>query len=430
MKFVLETVSKCSGRIGSLGGVDRLASSAKFQTPALVLHTKGGSVPHLSKEVLHYLTGAEPQLMQYSLNGTVHIEEAVRGCGQGIAGFVAQKESVSLLVLRDPAEPCQPGYHEKDVVPVFGRSGRKNFNAESYMKLVEAFRPDVYVPLYDGDTDAESSKKRELKSLERTETFVEQCLEVHRKSEKLKGASVLGPIVGGYNKKLREKSVQFVEQFKDDFAGYIIAGLHSNGSSATEVKAAPLLDIVSSICQQLPSEKPRFMFGAFSPQLVLELVSRGVDIFDTSYPYLVTQQNRALNFSFDTSDSADVSTRKNELDLTDTCWAEDFTGFVDGCQCLACTKHTKAYTHHLYNTREMLAPILLMIHNLHHYFEFFKAIRRHVAQDTVGELIDHINKHVVNPISKGKENDAAKNVEKAEIKESATVQAEAKRVKV
>ena len=39
-------------------------------------------------------------------------------------------------------------------MPVFGRSGRKNFTAESYMSLVEAFRPDVYVPLFDGDTDA------------------------------------------------------------------------------------------------------------------------------------------------------------------------------------------------------------------------------------------------------------------------------------
>ncbi|KAL9699427.1 hypothetical protein quinque_002868 [Culex quinquefasciatus] len=282
MKFVLETVSKCSGRLGSLSGVDRLASSAKFQTPALVLHTKGGSVPHLSKEVLHYLTGAEPQLMQYSLNGTVHMEEAVRGCGDGLSGFVAQKESVSLLVLRDP---------------------------------------------------------------------------------------------------------------------------------------------------QLPSEKPRFMFGAFTPQLVLELVVRGVDIFDTSYPYLKTQQNRALNFSFDTSDS-NVAARKNELDLTDACWAEDFTGFVDGCQCLACTKHTKAYTHHLYNTREMLAPILLMIHNLHHYFEFFKAIRRHVAQDTVGDLIAHINKHVVVPVTDRVAKEPGKSLDSAELKESVSVQVEAKRVKV
>lgn len=428
MKFVLETVSKCSGRIGTLSGsVDRLAS-VKLQSPALVLHTKGGSVPHLSKEVLHYLTGGEPQLMQYSLNGTAHMEEAVRACGEGISGFVAQKESLSLLVLRDPAEPCQPGYHEKDVVPVFGRSGRKNLTTESYMNLVEAFRPDVYVPLFDGDTDGASSKKRDLKSLERTETFVEQCLEVHRKSEKLKGASVLGPIVGGYNKKLREKSVQFVEQFKDDFSGYFISGLHSNGLSATEVKESALLDIVSSICQQLPSDKPRFMFGAFSPQLVLELILRGVDIFDTSYPYLKTQQNRALNFSFNTAD-ANVETRKNELDLKDSCWAEDFTGFVEGCQCLACTKHTKAYTHHLYNTREMLGPILLMIHNLHHYFEFFKAIRKHVAEDTIGELIAHIGKHLVVPVTAEDTKEHGKDLEEAETNVS-TVTVEAKRVKV
>ncbi|XP_039435108.1 queuine tRNA-ribosyltransferase accessory subunit 2-like [Culex pipiens pallens] len=72
-------------------------------------------------------------------------------------------------------------------VAVFVRSGQKNFITESYMGLVEAIRTDISVPLIDSDTDEESWKKRRQRSLE-------QCLEVHPESGKLKGASVLGPI--------------------------------------------------------------------------------------------------------------------------------------------------------------------------------------------------------------------------------------------
>ncbi|XP_055629852.1 queuine tRNA-ribosyltransferase accessory subunit 2 [Toxorhynchites rutilus septentrionalis] len=395
MKFVLETVTKCSGRTGTINGIDKL-SNVKLQTPGLILHTKGGSVPYLSKDVFKY-TKNNSQFMQYSLTNTEHMQDAIHVYGEGISGFTGQKDSMSLLILRDPSELCQTTFHEKDLMPIYGRSGKKNFNSEQYMELVEAFKPAIYVPLYDGDTDGHSSKKREQKSVDRTEKFVEHCLKLHRKSEVLKNSTIIGPIVGGYNMHLREQSIKFLSQFEKDLGGYLIAGIHSNGSSATEINASSVQQITSSICQSLPQEKVRFAFGAFSPNVLLQLVSSGVDVFDTSYAYLKTQQNRALNFSYDT-DEIEVENREMELDMKDSRWAEDFTGFVSSCHCLACKQHTKAYSHHLYNTRELLSSILLMIHNLHHYFEFFNAIRKHVETDTIPKLVDHLNKQRECPI--------------------------------
>ncbi|XP_062550465.1 queuine tRNA-ribosyltransferase accessory subunit 2 [Armigeres subalbatus] len=389
MKFAIESVSKCSGRLGNLSIINAF-SNVTLSTPGLVLHTKGGSVPFLSKEVLQYLN-LDPSLMQHSLTNTDHMEDAVRACGEGISGFVGQKAALSLLVLKDPAELCKPGFHEKDFVPIYSRSGRKNFTSERYMQLVEAFKPDVFVPLFDGDTDSESSKKRLQKSLNRTERFVEQCVKARRQSDALKSSSLIGPVVGGYDLRLRDESVKFLEQFKDDLGGYMIAGIHCNGLSAAELKESLLLEVVSHVCTHLPADKIRFMFGAFNPGTILKLVAQGVDVFDTSYVYLKTLQNQALNFSFDVNDD-DVHNRETELDIRDPKWAEDFTGFSLTCNCLACTKHTKAYAHHLYNTREMLGPIILMIHNLHHYFEFFKEIRKHVSNNSLDLLIDHLKK--------------------------------------
>ncbi|XP_055526998.1 queuine tRNA-ribosyltransferase accessory subunit 2 [Wyeomyia smithii] len=389
MKLVLDKVTKCSGRAGILSGFERLPN-VKFETPALITHTKGGSVPHLSKDVLSFVTSA-PNLMQYSLTNTEHMAEAMSAAEQGIARFVAQQESVSLLTLKDPAEFCQPAFHEKDLVPIYGRSGRINLTAERFVELAEIYQPDIYVPLFDGDTDMNSSKKRNQRSVDRTEKFLLQCLEAHRTSDTLKRSSILAPIVGGYNMKLREQSLAFLDLHKDEFEGYLLAGLHLNGISACQIEREQVLSITTKICESLPVEKPRFIFGAFTPRITLELVSRGVDIFDTSYPYLKTQQHKALSFSFNTDDQ-NAEVIESELDLKDSRWSEDFKGLVNGCSCLTCTKHTRAYSHHLFNTREMLGPILLMIHNLHHYFEFFRAIRKHVANDTLPALIAHLNK--------------------------------------
>jgi hypothetical protein len=33
---------------------------------------------------------------------------------------------------------------------------------------------------------------------------------------------------------------------------------------------------------------------------------------------------------------------------------------VEGCRCFTCTRHTQAYVHHLLQTHEMLAPVLLL----------------------------------------------------------------------
>lgn len=416
MKFAIESVSKCSGRLGTLN-VKNAFSNVSISTPALVLHAKGGSIPFLSREVLQYLT-AETPIMQHSLTNTDHMEEAVRACDEGISSFVGHNESISLLVLKDPAEQCKPSFHEKDFVPIFSRSGRKNFTSERYMQLVEAFKPTVFVPLFDGDTDLESSKKRLQKSLDRTEKFVEQCVEAHRKSANLKESNLIGPVVGGYNLKLRSASVKFLEQFKNDLEGYMIAGLHSNGLSATELKESNLVEVVSHTCQSLPTDKVRFMFGAFSPRIILKLVAQGIDVFDTSFAYLKTQQNRALTFSFDVNDK-NVDSRETELDIRDPRWAEEFTGFVESCSCLACTKHTKAYAHHLYNTREMLAPIILMMHNLHHYFEFFKAIRKHVSEDTLDQLVEHLQKQKDVPLFDEKSVDVTK-ADPMDFRDSAT----------
>uniref|UniRef100_A0A182QNR0 Queuine tRNA-ribosyltransferase accessory subunit 2 n=1 Tax=Anopheles farauti TaxID=69004 RepID=A0A182QNR0_9DIPT len=395
MKFTLSTVSKCSGRLGVLAGIDRLPA-VSIQTPGFIFHTKGGSVPHLSKEAMQHVSSTEPTFLHLSISNTLHMQEAIKASRTTIAEFIAQSNSATLLFPRDPSESAIPGVPEKESLPIYTRYGRRNIGVNEYMEMVEAFRPDAYTPLYDADTDESSSKKREQKSLDRTEKFVEQSLDWHRKSDVLRSCALIGPVVGGYNEKLREKSIEFLRNTDAPYVGYLIDGLHMNGASVAYMDGKAAVPVVTNVCKQLPEEKVRFCFGAYDAKLVLDLVASGVDVFDTSYVYVkAAQEHRALAFSFDVKSTPNEHT--TELDTTDAQLAEDFSPLVAGCACYTCQKHSRAYVHHLHNTREMLGPILIMIHNLHHYLEFFKAIRHHVANDTLPVLRQHLDRQTSLP---------------------------------
>ncbi|BDA42772.1 probable Queuine tRNA-ribosyltransferase accessory subunit 2 [Coccomyxa sp. Obi] len=56
-----------------------------------------------------------------------------------------------------------------------------------------------------------------------------------------------------------------------------------------------------------------------------------------------------------------------------------------GCPCHTCLRHTRAYIHHLLNVNEMLAEVLLEIHNSRNYLDFFADARRAIS---AGRFVD------------------------------------------
>ncbi len=52
----------------------------------------------------------------------------------------------------------------------------------------------------------------------------------------------------------------------------------------------------------------------------------------------------------------------------------------DGCACEACTRHSRAYVHHLVKAREPLGWQLLAEHNLQLYARMMAAIREAIAR--------------------------------------------------
>lgn len=156
-------------------------------------------MPFLSREVFAYIPkdAGEPLAYTVSLDSCYHMLKAVGAAGDGVASFASlgngrQQECLTCMTVKNAAEVCISGHHEQEVLPVWTRYGKKMISSNEYMNFVEAFQPDMFHVLCDGDTNAKSSNKRALKSASRTEKFFEECLERFSKSERLQNSMLIG----------------------------------------------------------------------------------------------------------------------------------------------------------------------------------------------------------------------------------------------
>ncbi|EDV51201.1 queuine tRNA-ribosyltransferase accessory subunit 2 [Drosophila erecta] len=382
MKFAIESISKNSGRLGQLRIKD---GGPELKTPLLLQTTKGGSIPWLSADVFESHVSQKPQVLQFTLSTMDQMTEALThwnsGGGNGLSGYVGLPGHLNILMVRDPCETTLSGGNDRDIMPLFTRRGKESLSSERYMEMVASFKPDIYQGLCDADTNLDSAKKRIQKSVDRTEKFMHYIYEHRCKVN----STLLAPIVGGYNTFARTQSIKHArEQPAGSYGGYIFEGFHTNGLTATTLDTSKLLPIVEHCVKQLEEDKPRILPGAYTPLTILELIRQGIDVFDSSYAYCASLNFKALTFSF----VQDAVEHVPFLDITDEAIKEDFTPPLSECSCLTCQKHTRAYLHHLYKTNELLGPILLMVHNIHHYMAFFEEIRESVAKDALPQLTE------------------------------------------
>ncbi|CAL7935665.1 unnamed protein product [Xylocopa violacea] len=363
---------------------ERIPNSS-FETPLALVYTKRGSIPHLTKDVFKMVTSI-PQMLSVSLTSTVSMFESIKDTSTNFATFVGLKEYINFLTIHDPAYSTLSGFHETDSIPVWTRNGKRVITANKYMDIVEAFRPDMYVALCDGDTNINSSKKRVSKAVQRSMTFFEQCFAKHSSSEMLKSSEILGAIEGGYDKESRKLSINYLKD--KPLIGYVIDGLHNNGLDVRNISLEQIKDIAEYTINLLPAEKLKVSMGCWNPVTVLDLVELGVDIFDTSYPYVITENFEALTFLCNHINCNNVG---HVISFTEERYADDFSPICSHCECFTCKNHTKAYLHHLCNTKEMLSTVLLMMHNLHQYLEFFKIIRESIKNNTFNDCKKRIN---------------------------------------
>ena len=378
MKYVLEHVSRAGERLGHLELVTDTGHA--HVTPLPLLLTRYGAVPHLTRDTLKHVDVAAtaPLLVPYQHH--VRQIRVLEKYGRGLRSFTGLSGRDMVMTVQDPGEETRSGYHNNSGVSVWFRQDRHDVTPLDYMTGVSCLMPDMFLSLCDGDTAPGCSNKRVSKSVSKTISFLDTCQGQRDLSQSLLKTSVMGAVEGGLDMRARTKSAQ--ETVARNVDAYLLDGFHINGPSTETLNYESFKAVMLETMSLLPSDKPRCYFGLSSPEMIFSLVSAGVDVFDCSYVYAVTERDSALVFtnSFDTvNDDDGVS----EINLGDTKHRECFTALVDNCQCYACRNFTRAYIHHLVVVKEMLAKVLLQIHNLHHYFTFFKNLQTSIKEDKV-----------------------------------------------
>lgn len=247
--------------------------------------------------------------------------------------------------------------------------------------------------LIDSRTSLADSYKRILKSVDRTRSMLDECVDRYKNSPQLQNSSLIGVIVAAGTPRKCEECIKHTLQYKDILTGIALAGLTDGTEDSLKLASEKIEEIFQRVNESIPKELLRILEGCWDPTTILLAIEHGYDIFDGSYPLKLTNTGQALALNFDTKQ--DIS-GLCILDLNDERYKEDFAPVLKGCECLACKKHTRAYIRHLLNTREMLSSVLLSIHNLHHFDQFFRHARDHIAANTFQQFKEHITKQYEN----------------------------------
>jgi queuine tRNA-ribosyltransferase len=165
-----------------------------------------------------------------------------------------------------------------------------------------------------------------------------------REAPRATGQLLFGISQGGTDDELRVRSIE--ELVALDFDGYALGGL-SVGEARERTWAA-----VDHAAPLLPARRARYFMGIGDPQGILEVIGRGIDMFDCVLPTRLGRTGTAL-------------TGFGRLNLRNASLASDARPIQEGCPCPACARFTRAYVRHLVNQQELLGLRLLTLHNLH-----------------------------------------------------------------
>ena len=195
------------------------------------------------------------------------------------------------------------------------------------------------------------------KAVDRTICWAGQCKKAHGNDRQL----LFGIIQGGLDRQLRELCAG--ELVKLDFDGYAIGGLsvgegHDNMVTTVEFTASVL-----------PEDKPRYLMGVGMPVDIIAAVRAGVDMFDCVLP---TRNGR----------NAYAFTKNGSIRLRNNIHSDDTGPIEADCNCYCCRNFSRGSLRHFFNVGEMLAPILVSIHNITFYQRLMSGIRQKITDGT------------------------------------------------
>jgi len=235
---------------------------------------------------------------------------------------------------------------------------RHLFTPEKVMDIERSIGADI-IMAFDECAPGTSDYRYARKSMELTHRWLDRCIGRFNATEPLYGYDQnLFPIVQGCTyRDLRTASAEYIAS--KDCPGNAIGGLAVG--EPTDVMYE-MIELVNSI---LPEDKPRYLMGVGTPANILEGIALGVDMFDCVMP---TRNGR----------NAMLFTKEGIINIRNSKWETDFSLLEEEGASVYDRTYTKAYLHHLFKAKELLALEIASVHNLAFYLWLTQEARGHI----------------------------------------------------
>lgn len=260
------------------------------------------------------------------------------------------------------------------------------FTPEVSMQVQHKIGADI-IFAFDECTTLHNTRTYQEGAIDRTSAWAIRCLDEHQRQSELRAShpyqALFGVIQGAQYEDLRRKAAQDLGMMSSSgisFDGFGIGG-------ALDKKA--LGRILSWVNQELPREKPKHLLGIGAPEDLFVGVENGIDTFDCVLASRIARTSA-------------VYTMTGRFNVSNATFRRQFIPIDDACDCYTCTHYTRAYLHHLFRGKEILAATLATIHNERFIVRLVDQMRDAITNGDFQELKEQfLGRYAIRPVSAG-----------------------------
>jgi len=241
------------------------------------------------------------------------------------------------------------------------------FTPESVVDVQLSLGSDIQMAL-DECVEYPAGHERAKASMDLTVRWARRAFEHYRERMKSREPRhTLFPIVqGSMYEDLRRRCAG--ELLALEAEGYAIGGL-SVGEPRT--LSLEMTELVTGL---LPKDHPRYVMGVGQPEELPEYVAQGVDMMDCVMP---TRNAR----------NGCLFTTQGKVLIKQARYRDDPRPLDENCVCYTCRTFSRAYLRHLFTAGEILFSTLATLHNLAHYLDIMRQMRKAILFGSFPEFL-------------------------------------------
>jgi len=220
-------------------------------------------------------------------------------------------------------------------------------------------------------THSDAAERDQRTSVEHTLDWARRCrAEFDQRTADLPVAErplLFGVVQGGASRALRSTCAEQLLELEFDGYGYGGWPISDEGE---------LVEMVHFVAELLPADAPKHALGIGKPENVVRALQAGYQMFDCVLPTRDARHGRLYVFRPDWESRAAADNDFYEfVYIRDEQNCADDAPLDASCDCLTCSRYSRAYLNHLFTIGDATAHRLATIHNLRFYVRLFDLLR-------------------------------------------------------